>query len=158
MTQTQERITEDSMHGQFLIFSVGEEEFGVKIRHVTEIISIQPINVLPEVPEYIKGLINLRGKIIPVIDMRLRLKKKQIDYTERTCIIVIETRQISAGLIVDKVAEVMTIDDENIVSPPDIQSHAANKYISGIGKVGDSIKLLLDCEILLDDKILSEIK
>lgn len=140
----------DSMHGQFLIFSVGKEEFGVKIKDVTEIVSIQPVNVLPEVPKYIKGIINLRGKIIPVIDMRLRFKKKQIDYTDRTCIIVIETRQILAGLIVDQVAEVITIEDKNIAPPPDIRSNVGNKYISGIGKVGCDIKLLLDCEMLFN--------
>ncbi len=139
---------EDTQRGRFLTFALGAEDYGIEIKFVTEIIGIQEINKLPEVPDYIKGIVNLRGKIIPVIDVRLKFKKEPIDYTDRTCIIVIDTEDISVGLIVDSVSEVISISDENIVPPPDARTGVQNKYIKGIGRVGDRIKLLLDCEKL----------
>lgn len=152
---------EDTQHGRYLSFSLGEEDYGIKIKLVIEIINMQTINKLPEVPDYIKGIINLRGKIIPVIDVRLRFKKPPIEYNDRTCIVVIDTGEISVGLIVDHVSEVTSIDDENIAPPPDAMAGMQNRYIQGIGKVGNKVKLLLDCErLFLDDEIqtLSEIK
>jgi len=152
---------EDTQRGRFLTFALGTEDYGIEIRFVTEIIGIQQINKLPEVPDYIKGIVNLRGKIIPVIDVRLKFKKEPIDYTDRTCIIVIDTDDIGVGLIVDSVSEVTSISDENIAPPPDSRTGIQNKYIQGIGRVGDRIKLLLDCEkLFLEDEIqeISEIK
>ena len=152
---------EDTQRGRFLTFALGTEDYGIEIRYVTEIIGIQQINKLPEVPDYIKGIVNLRGKIIPVIDVRLKFKKEPIDYTDRTCIIVIDTDDIGVGLIVDSVSEVTSISDENIAPPPDSRTGIQNKYIQGIGRVGDRIKLLLDCEkLFLEDEIqaISEIK
>ncbi len=142
---------EDTQHGRFLAFALGEEIFCMEIRFVTEIIGIQPITRIPEVPDFIKGIINLRGRIIPVIDMRLKFGKQAIPYNDRTCIIVVETQTLSVGFIVDNVAEVITIDDENIVSPPDNRVGIKNSYIQGIGKMGSEVKLLLDCEMLLDE-------
>ena len=152
---------EDTMHGRFLTFYVGQEVFGIKIRVVKEIIGLQPINTLPEVPAYIRGVINLRGRIIPVIDMRLKLKKEEADYTDRTCIIVIETQQISAGLIVDQVAEVLSIGEENICPPPELGKEISSRYINGIGKVDGQVNLLLDCEKLFsgtETQILEQIQ
>jgi purine-binding chemotaxis protein CheW len=152
---------EDTQHGRFLTFALGEEVFGIEIRFVKEIIGLQPITKLPEVPDYIKGIINLRGKIIPVIDVRLKFKKDAMEYNDRTCIIVVETSEISVGLIVDNVAEVLAIDDENIVPPPDARAGIQNRYINGIGKVGSEVKLLLDCERLFREEeaqLMSEIK
>lgn len=142
---------QDTMSGRYLTFTVGEEAFGIEIRAITEIIGIQPINKLPETPEYIRGIINLRGRIIPVIDMRIRLKKEATAYTDRTCIIVIETQTFTAGLIVDKVAEVRTVGAENIVPPPEVKG-VSSRYISGIGKVDGEVKLLLDCEKLFGEE------
>ena len=119
---------------------------------MTEIIGIQEITEVPELPIYVKGIINLRGKIIPVMDVRLRFKKEQREYNDRTCIIVIDIRDISIGLIVDHVAEVVVIDPENIVPPPTIKTGFHNRYIKGIGKVGSEVKLLLDCNKLLNDE------
>lgn len=153
--------TEDTQHGRFLTFTLGNEFYGIEIRYVTEIIGIQPVTKLPEVPDYIQGIINLRGKIIPVIDVRAKFKKEAVEYDDRTCIIVIETSELSAGLIVDNVAEVIAIDDENVVPPPDNRSGAQNRYISGIGKVGNEVKLLLDCEKLFleeETNILNDIR
>ena len=140
--------SEDTQHGRFLTFALGEEEFGIEISYVTEIIGMQPISTLPEIPEHVKGIVNLRGKIIPVIDMRLRFKKPEIDYTDRTCIVIIDTGVFSAGLIVDSVAEVMSIGDEQIVPPPNYRTGIHNQYLKGIANVDGHVKLLLDCEKL----------
>jgi len=151
---------EDTQKGKFLTFGIGSEVYGIEIGVVTEIISIQGITEIPEVPEYIKGIINLRGKIIPVMDVRLRFKKAFREYNERTCIIVVQVHEIAIGLIVDEVSEVLFIEDEHIVAKPDIKS-AQNQYIKNIGKVGDQIKLILDCEELLDandEAVLMELK
>lgn len=151
---------EDTQKGKFLTFSLGKESYGIEIKYVTEIIGIQVITEVPELPEYVKGIINLRGKIIPVMDVRLRFKKQPKEYNDRTCVIVIDIRDVSIGLIVDSVSEVLSIRDKDIVSPPEI-SKAGNKYIKAVGKVGIDVKLLLDCEMLLKDEeaeILSEIK
>ena len=142
---------EDTQKGKFLIFSLGNESYGLEIKYVTEIIGIQPITEVPELPEYIRGIINLRGKIIPVMDVRLRFKKPFNEYNERTCIIVIDIKDTSLGLIVELVSEVLPISDENIAPPPDINKSAGNRFVKGIGKVGSDVKLLLDCEMFLQE-------
>lgn len=138
---------DDTLKGRFLTFAMGSEMYGIDIRYITEIIGIQPITEVPEFPESIKGIINLRGKIISVADARLCFKKPFREYNDRTCIVVIDTSTAAYGLIVDSVAEVLVIQDDEIVPPPD-GSIAGNKCIKGIGKVGNDIKLLLDCEKL----------
>lgn len=143
--------SEDTQKGKFLTFSVGEESYGIAINHVTEIIGIQEITEVPGMPDYVKGIINLRGKIIPVIEVRLRFKKKSIPYNDRTCIIVIDVKDISIGLIIDSVSEVINIDDENIVPPPSLKTGFHNNYVKGIGKVSNEVKLLLDCNLLIND-------
>ena len=149
MTVNQEEfMEEDTQRGRFLTFSLGEEIFGVEIKFVTEIIGLQPITPIPEAPAYILGIVNLRGKIIPVMDMRVKFGLERISYDDRTCIIVIETDDITIGLIVDNVAEVLMIDDENIAPPPDARTGLQNRYISGIGKAGNDVMLLLSCEKL----------
>lgn len=141
---------EDTQKGKFLTFMMGKEEYGIEIRFVTEIIGgIQSITEVPEVPYYIKGIINLRGKIIPVMDINLRFNKDARQYDDRTCIIVVDISDLSVGLIVDNVTEVLTINDDEIVDPPDGRAGFHQNYIHGIGKVGNAVKLLLDCEKLL---------
>ena len=147
----------DTMRGRYLTFALGEEVFGIEIRFVTEIIGLQPVNPMPETPDYIKGIINLRGKIIPVIDMRLKFKKPAVAYTDRTCIVVIETVSFSVGLIVDQVAEVLTMAEGDIVPPPSAWAGAGKRYLSGIGKVDGQVKLLLDCEQLFTEEESEEI-
>lgn len=141
---------EDTLKGKYLIFSIGNELYGIEIRFITEIIGIQPITVVPEMPEYVKGITNLRGKIIPVIDARLRFKKTVRDYDDRTCIIVLDTNEVSTGLIVDSVSEVIAISDEDIAPPPDINKGGL-KYLKGVGKADGNVKLLLDCQRILTD-------
>lgn len=142
---------EDTQKGRFLTFALGNESYGIEIKYVTEIIGIQPITEVPELPEYIRGIINLRGKIIPVMDVRLRFKKSFVEYNDRTCVIVIDIKDISIGLIVDNVSEVLSILDSEIVDPPEV-SKGGGKYIRGIGKVNGEVKLLLDCDKLLNDE------
>lgn len=140
---------DDTQENKFLTFSLGKESYGIEIRYVTEIIGLQPITEVPELPEYIKGIINLRGKIIPVMDVRLRFKKEPKEYNDRTCVIVVDIRDVSVGLIVDSVSEVITIPEQDIVDPPQMNKGYQNRYIKSIGKVGNDVKLLLDCEKLL---------
>ena len=144
--------TEDTMEGRFLTFDLGEEVFGIKIRHVTEIIGLQTINKLPEMPDYIQGIINLRGKIVPVIDMGMKFKRAKKDYSDRTCIVVVETQQLTAGLIVDNVAEVMTINETDIAPPPELDLGVGCRYLSGVGKVDGDVVILLDCEQLFNEE------
>ena len=141
---------EDTQTGKFLTFCVGNDFYGIEIKYVTEIIGLQPITEIPEMPEYIKGIINLRGKIIPVMDVRLRFSKPFREYNDRTCIVVIDIKEVSIGLIVDSVSEVISIPAEEIVAPPNMAKEG-NKYIKGIGKVGNNVKLLLDSDKLLNE-------
>lgn len=143
---------EDTQKGKFLTFSIGSEVYGLEIKYVTEIIGIQEITQVPELPDYIRGIINLRGKIIPVMDVRLRFRKPIKSYNDRTCIIVVEVNGASVGLIVDTVSEVISIQEQQIVPPPELNKAQGNRYIKGIGKVGNEIKLIVDCSRLLNDE------
>ncbi len=143
---------EDTQRGRYLTFILGEEVYGIEIQYVTEIIGMHAITKLPELPEHIKGIINLRGKIIPVIDIRLRFKKAAIEYTDRTCIVVIDIEDVTVGLIVDQVDEVITFEDDEIVPPPDYKTGIQNRFIAGIGKKGENVTLMLDCERLLTEE------
>ncbi len=141
---------QEGIKGMYLTFLVGDEDYGLEIAFVTEIINVQAITQVPELPAYIKGIINLRGKIIPVLDVRIRFNKPPQEYNDRTCIIVVDVGGTVIGLIVDMVREVMSIDEEDIV-PPAAQG-ARNRYVSGIGKTPSGIKLLLDVERLVSDE------
>lgn len=151
-SQYLEELDEDTQKGKYLTFLLGNELYGVEIKYVIEIIGIQTITEVPELPEYVRGIINLRGKIIPVMDVRLRFKKPFREYADRTCIVVVEIMDKLVGLIVDSVSEVLAIADEHIVPPPEIGQGFHNRYIKGIGKVGREVKLLLDCNRLLNDE------
>lgn len=148
---------EDTQKGKFLTFSLGEENYGIDIMYVTEIIGIQPITVVPELPNFVKGIINLRGKIIAVMDARLKFNKTPKDYNDRTCIIVIDIAQLSIGIIVDAVAEVINIGDDNIVPPPNLNS-SGRKYIKSVGKSDNNVILILDCEKILVEQEIDELK
>jgi len=153
-------LEEDTQKEKYLTFVLDNESYGIGINNVTEIIGIQPITLIPELPDYIKGVINLRGKIIPVMDVRLRFKKTFRKYNDRTCIIVVDINDLTIGLIVDSVSEVLKILDQDIVPPPNLNK-VTNKYIRGIGKIDKDIKLILDCDKLVnndDMDILNDIK
>lgn len=139
---------EDTQKGKFLIFNLGKDSFGIEIKHVTEIVSIQPITEVPDMPKSIKGIINLRGKIIPVMDIRLRFEKEFKEYDNRTCIIILDLDS-PVGIIVDNVSEVLFIDETEIVEPPHVKN-GENSFIKNVVKVNDEIKLIINSDLLLN--------
>lgn len=149
---------QDMQKDRFLTFMIDKEVYGIEINYITEIVGIQAITEMPEMPDYVKGIINLRGVIIPVMDVRLRFRKEQKEYDDRTCVIVIDFNAVSVGLVVDSVSEVMTISGENILELPKINSSTGNKYLKNIGKNGQNVILILDCEHFLSDEELSGIE
>lgn len=142
---------------KYVTFKSGNEYFALKIECVSEIIVFQEITEIPETENYVKGLINLRGKIIPVIDVRLRFGQESFGYTDRTCIIVIHVKSTVVGLIVEQIAEVVEIQGENILPSPSIGhgNPTENSCVQAIGKVGDAVKLILDPDKLINDEDLS---
>ncbi|MBE5898883.1 MAG: purine-binding chemotaxis protein CheW [Lachnospiraceae bacterium] len=143
---------------QYMTFKSGSEYYGIELKYVNEIMGIQAITEIPEVEDYIRGLINLRGKIVPVIDVRIRFKQEPFEYNDRTCIIIVDVRNTVIGLIVETIEDVVTIKDDDIEAPPSLTSaNAKNKYVYGFGKVGDEVKLLLNPEKLIRDEDISAI-
>ena len=141
---------EDDIQGRFLTFTVRDNIYGMSIRFVTEIIPMQKPTMVPETPDYVKGIINLRGRIIPLIDMRLKFAKEEIPYTPRTCIIIIDVDSIVLGLIVEKVNDVLKLNDNQISAPPPGGTLGyENRYIEGIAKIENAVLLLLNAEKLL---------
>lgn len=152
INQNEMEFEEDTQKDKYLIFTIDKEDYGLEIKYVIEIIGIQKITKVPELDNYIKGIINLRGKIIPVMDVRLRFKKPAIEYDDRTCIVVVDVEELTVGLIVDRVSEVINIPEGQVVLPPQTSKKSKNKYINAIGKIGDDIRLLIDCNKLLNDE------
>ncbi|MBL4684501.1 MAG: chemotaxis protein CheW, partial [Nannocystaceae bacterium] len=151
-TAPQEQETEDTQAGKFLTFRLGNEVYGLEIGVVTEIIRWQDITPVPDVVEYIKGIINLRGKVIPVMDVRCRFAMPTREYDQRTCIIVMNVDSASVGLIVDTVAEVVDIADSQIEPPPSVGQASSRAVIKGVGKTGDEVRILLDPSRLVFDE------
>jgi len=147
---------EDTQKDKYLTFHIGTEDYGISIAYVTEIIGIQNITEIPEMPDYIKGVINLRGKVIPVMDVRTRFRLEPRDYDERTCIIVVEINETSVGLVVDAVNEVADIPEDQ-VEPPPKSRRKGGSYIQGIGKIDKEVKILLDINKILYDEELESI-
>ncbi len=140
---------EDTLKDRYLTFHLGGEDYGIEIRYVTEIVGIQKITEVPDMPDFIKGVINLRGQVIPVMDVRLRFKMEPREYDERTCVVVVNLGESSIGLVVDTVQEVREILEENVSPPPKVAHSEAGRYVLGMGKVGDEVKILLDVQKLL---------
>lgn len=148
---------DDAMKNRFLTFEVGNEIYGIEILYVTEIVSMQKVTEVPDVPDYIKGVINLRGQVIPVIDVRARFKLEPKEYDDRTCAIVVNVDSAVIGLIVDAVDEVMNIPEENISPPPSISESQSCQFINGMGRTDGSVIILLSVSRLLNDDITEEI-
>ena len=140
---------EDTLKDMYLSFRLGDEDYCLEIRHVTEIVGIQKVTEVPDMPHYVKGVVNLRGQVIPVIDMRLRFNMPGRQYDERTCIVVISLRGGQVGLVVDTVNEVRSIEETNVSPPPKSGGAPSAQYIRGLGKVGESVKIILDANKLL---------
>ena len=152
-----EEVDTDEMKGKYLTFWTDKQLFGVPISDVVQIIGIQEITPIPDSPSYAKGIINLRGSIIPVIDVRVRFGKLETKYSERTCIIVTKIEENFIGFIVDSVDEVTTISDDNISPPPRISKDRTNAYLTGIGKVQSKVVLLLDTSRILNETEIEEV-
>jgi len=139
--------------GKYLTFVLNEEEYGIGILKIKEIIGMMPITSVPQTPEFVKGVINLRGKVIPVLDLRLRFGMDAIDYTERTCIIVVEIDgafgTVMIGIVVDAVSEVLNIKVEDIEDTPTFGTKLNTDYILGMAKMEGGVKILLDIDRVL---------
>ena len=143
----------DGRAGKYLTFMTGQEEFGVAVLKVREIMGIQDITAVPHTPSYLKGVINLRGKVIPVVDLRLKFGMPGVDYSQRTCIIVVQVKSPGApllmGIVVDEVSEVLTLAPTDIEDTPDFGGTIATSYILGMAKVKGQVKILLDIDEVL---------
>jgi len=150
MGASSDQSTADSREGKYLTFSVGDESYGIGILKVKEIIGVMRITPVPQTPSHVRGVINLRGKVIPIIDFRLRFGMSETDYTERTCIIVVEidssSGRIHIGIIVDSVAEVMNIKGSDIEDTPCFGNAADTDYILGVAKTAGKVIILLDID------------
>lgn len=139
--------------GKYLTFSMAKEEYGIGILKIKEIIGMMPVTMVPQTPPYVKGVINLRGKVIPVIDLRLRFGMEAMGYTDRTCIIVVEIQGESAtvliGIVVDSVSEVLNIKGDDIEDTPAFGTKLDTEYIFGMAKMEDGVKILLDIDKVL---------
>ncbi len=151
MSQAMTSMTEKQ--GKYLTFSLADEEYGIGILKVKEIIGMMSITSLPRTPEFVKGVINLRGKVIPVMDLRLKFEMAVTDYTERTCIIVVEIQSqigtVRIGVVVDAVFEVLNIKEEVIEETPAFGARLDTGYILGMAKMGGGVKILLNIDRVL---------
>ncbi|RJP82465.1 MAG: purine-binding chemotaxis protein CheW [Desulfobacteraceae bacterium] len=148
-----DEIMEDDegiQENRFLTFLLGSEEYGLEINFVKEVVGIQKITAIPDMPEYIKGVFNLRGQVIPIMDARARFCLGQKEYNDRTCVIVVDVGDSQLGLIVDEVKDVLEIPEEKIVAPPRIQQSEKNEFVRGLGKHDDCVKIIIDAEALFD--------
>ena len=139
--------------GKYLTFALAGEEYGISILKIKEIIGMMPITTIPQTPEFVKGVINLRGKVIPVVDLRLRFGMERIDYTERTCIVVVEISggscTVMIGIVVDSVSEVLNIKGGDIEETPTFGTKLETDYILGMAKIQEGVKILLDIDRVL---------
>lgn len=146
--------------GKYLTFALAQEEYGLEILKVREIIGYMDITAVPQTPRHVKGVINLRGQVIPVIDLRSKFGMETAEITEESCIIVVEISKVSSsfstGIVVDHVQEVLDIGGQDIEEAPQFGSSVNTNFILGMGKIGDSVKILLDIDKVLGDENLAE--
>jgi len=147
------------LEGKYLTFTLANEDYGLEILKVREIIGMLDITAIPQTPPFIKGVINLRGRVIPVIDLRLKFDLPPMEYGERTCIIVVEVKtdagSVQMGVVVDSVSEVLNINGADIEPPPSFGSRLDTRYILGLAKVRGTIKILLDIDRVLGPRELA---
>lgn len=148
--------------GKYLTFSLAEEEYGIGILKVKEIIGMMPVTSVPRTPVFVKGVINLRGKVIPVIDLRSKFDMESIPYNDRTCIVVVEidndTSTVLIGIVVDSVSEVLNIREDEIEETPAFGSRLDTEYILGMAKINSGVKILLNIDRVLSTNEISSIK
>ena len=143
----------DARAGKYLTFHLANEEFGIKVLKVREIMGLQEITAVPQTPSHVKGVINLRGKVVPVVDLRLKFALPAAEYTQRTCIIVTqvqgESTPVMVGIVVDGVSEVLNLSAQEIEDTPDFGDEAGVRYLLGMAKVKGKVKILLDIDQVL---------
>ncbi len=144
---------QDDLNGHFLTFYLDQTCYGIELSHVIEIVSVQPITPVPSLPPYIKGLINLRGKVVPVIDVRLKFGQPERPYDDKTCIIVVMIEEMQIGLIVDLVVEVVAIGENQQGTPPEL-GRQGERYLSSIAKVDSRVILNIDCQKFFQSDLL----
>ena len=138
------------MSSRYLVFSINSQNFALDLSHIIEIVEVLPITRIPNMPECIKGIMNLRGTVIPVMDLRMRFGFTETEYTERTCIVVIQNDNSLVGLMVEEVEDVLTIDKDEISPPSNLSNNRVAKYIQSIGLANNQTQSILDCNILFD--------
>ena len=146
-----EKGTTDLTGGKYLSFFLGSEEYAIEILKVQEIIGLMAITPVPKMPDYIRGVLNLRGKIVPVMNLRSRFGLPEVEDTDETCIIVVQEEQYLMGVLVDKVSEVADIADEQIDEVPSFGVTGDSEYLAGIGKVKDTVKMIVDVHKVVFD-------
>ena len=138
---------------KFLMFKLGKEEYGIDITRITAIEELPQITAIPDMPNFVKGVINLRGKVIPAVDLRLRFGIEEREYDDRTCIVIVTMNESTIGLIVDIVSEVNEIKKDDIGAAPSIKNASGNEqYIAGLAKIGDEVKIILDVEKIISNE------
>ena len=167
MVRTRTEITDRAegtgigREGKYLTFSLAGEEYGIGILKVKEIIGMMAVTTVPQTPEYVKGVINLRGKVIPVIDLRIKFGIASMEYTERTCIIVVEIaandRKIAMGIVVDSVSEVLNIKVGEIEDTPSFGTRLDTNFILGMAKSGQGVKILLDIDRVMSGEEMNDL-
>lgn len=145
-----EEILDNKIDDLYMVFIINNQKYALSSKYITEIIEILPITKVPFLPDYMKGIINLRSTIIPVMDARLRFGMNPIEYSERTCIIIIENDTNKIGLIVDAVNEVLTIPSEKIMESTCDKDDVKNNFVNGISQINNEIQLILDCDSLVN--------
>ena len=149
---------EDTQKDKYITFLLGDEEYAIEIKYVNEIIGMQKYTYLPDMPDYIKGVIKLRNSVYPIIDARMKFHLQEKDYGARTCIIIVTINDTTVGLIVDLVNEVLDIPEEHVAPPPKTNMKSKNNYIKGIGKLGERVKIILDIHKMFSEDELSDIQ
>jgi len=145
-----EEFLDSKVDDLYMLFMINNQKYALSSKYITEIIEILPITKVPFLPEYMKGIINLRSTIIPVMDARMRFGMNPIEYSERTCIIIIENDTNKIGLIVDAVNEVLTIPSEKIMESTSDKDDIKNNFVNGISQINNEIQLILDCDSLVN--------
>ena len=148
---------EDTQKDRYFTFRVGEEEYGIEIMHVLEVVGLQKITEVPDMPDFVKGVINLRGQVIPIMDVRTRFGMETVEYDDRTCVLVVNMQEQQIGLIVDKVSDVLDIPESQVQPPPKVTNRPGSRYISGLGKVNEEVKILLDVQKLLYEEEMAQV-
>ena len=158
MNSDDSRSFDHELAGKYLTFSLGEEHYGLPIKPINDIIELQDYTEIPQTADYVRGVINLRGTVIPVIDLREKFGLPTTEYDEKTCIVVVNIENIQTGLIIDRVEEVREFSDKEIDPSPKMSSEIQVEFIAGIGKKEEEVYILLDIDRIIKKEELDEIK